>query len=133
MPTFGANSQKVLSTCSLLLQEVANEAIKIFDFSVVCGTRGKEDQENACASGKSKVHYPNSKHNSNPSLAMDLCPYRDGALQWKDTKAFIHLAGIIKAVAFEKGIKVRWGGDFNRNNNFSDDSFVDMPHFELED
>jgi peptidoglycan L-alanyl-D-glutamate endopeptidase CwlK len=135
MATLGVRSKEVLATCHADIQAVVNEAIREIDFTVVCGRRGREEQEKAVAGGKSKLHYPASKHNVEPpglALAVDLAPYRDGAIQWNDIQAFIFLAGIIKGIALTKGIKIRWGGDFNRNNNTHDDRFMDMPHFELE-
>lgn len=135
MPKFGTNSLNNLAGCHEDLRRIADEAIKIFDFSVVCGRRGKAEQEKAFAEGKTKLHYPQSKHNAEaPALAkaFDLCPYRDGKLQWNDREAFVFLAGVIKGIALVEGIKIRWGGDFNRDNNLHNDSFVDFPHFELE-
>jgi len=135
MPKLSTQSQLKLAECHPDLREVVNEAIKEFDFTVTCGRRGREEQEKAVAEGKSKLHYPASKHNVDPpgmAMAVDLAPYRDGTIQWNDSKAFIMLAGIMKGIALVKGIKVRWGGDFNRDNNLHNDSFVDMPHFELE-
>jgi peptidoglycan L-alanyl-D-glutamate endopeptidase CwlK len=53
------------------------EALKttLIDFSIICGYRGKQEQSNAFAHGASKVQYPNSMHNQNPSLAVDIRPY----------------------------------------------------------
>ena len=136
MPVLSNKSKEVLGTCHQDLQDLVNEAIKEMDFTVVCGRRGREEQERAVAEGRSKLHYPASKHNVEPpelSRAVDLAPYRDGVIQWNDAQAFILLAGVMKGIALIKGIKIRWGGDFNRNHNLHDDRFVDMPHFELED
>jgi hypothetical protein len=136
MPILGNRSKEILATCHQDLQDLVNEAIKVMDFTVVCGRRGREAQEQAVIEGKSKLHYPASKHNAEPpalSRAVDLAPYRDGVIQWNDAKAFILLAGVMKGIALVKGIKIRWGGDFNRNHNLHDDNSVDMPHFELED
>lgn len=135
MPALGTRSKEVLATCHPDIQAVVSEAIREIDFTVVCGRRGREEQKKAVAEGKSKLHFPASKHNVEPpdlALAVDLAPYRDGTIQWKDVQAFILLAGIIKGIALTKGIKIRWGGDFNRNCNLHDDRFMDMPHFELE-
>jgi len=135
MPKLSTQSQAKLSECHPDLQALVNEAIREIDFTVVCGRRDKAEQERAFELGRTKLHFPASKHNvEHPGLsrAVDLAPFREGTVQWVDTKAFIMLAGILKGIALVKGVKLRWGGDFNRNNNLHDDGFVDMPHFELE-
>lgn len=134
MPTFSLVSQERLSTCHPSLQIIVNEAIKIMDFTVVCGRRGKKEQDTAFKEKKSQKKYPESKHNAEApdlSRAVDLAPYRGGKIQWSDMEAFCFLAGVIKAIAVSKGIGIRWGGDFNDNLNLHDDGFVDAGHFEL--
>ena len=34
-------------------------------------------------------------------------------------------------VASQMGIKIRWGGDWDRDTDLSDNRFNDLPHFEL--
>lgn len=97
--------------------------IKRIDFSIICGRRNKEEQNAAYYTGKSKVMYPESKHNSNPSLAFDVIPYPFNG--WKDKKQFYSLANIMKEEANKLNINIKWGGDFK--------SFFDGPHFELEE
>lgn len=120
MAALGRRSKERLETCHSDLQDILEEAIKIMDFTVMCGERGEEAQTEAFDSGRSKVQYPNSKHNRSPSKAVDIAPY---PVDWNDLERFHQLAGIIKGIAHEKGIEVRWGGDFT--------SFFDGPHFEL--
>ena len=120
MPSFGRTSTQRLATCDPRLQEICHKAIKIMDFSVICGHRGKEAQDKAYRTGKSKAQYPNSQHNKAPSLAMDLAPW---PIDWNDRERFARLAGIIETIAFTKNIKLKWGGDFK--------SISDMPHFEI--
>ncbi len=62
------------------------------------------------------------------TLAADMAPY---PVDWNDRNRFFYLAGIVKGCAARLGLKVRWGGDFNQDQNFRNDSFVDLPHFEL--
>lgn len=128
MPTFSSHSQKRLETCDHRLQEVFEELIKHFDCTILQGHRTKEEQEHYFNEGKSKVHYPNSKHNSIPSMAVDVVPW---PIDWNNKENFAYMAGLVKGIALSKGIDIRWGGDFNMNNNVGDDSFLDMPHFEI--
>lgn len=125
---FGERSKKNLSECHPSLQEIFNEVIKIIDCSVIEGHRPEEEQNRAYHKGFSKLQYPNSKHNSLPSAAIDVIPY---PVDWNDRERFCLLAGIVKGIAHSKGIEIRWGGDFNGNNIISDESFLDMPHYEL--
>ena len=39
--------------------------------------------------------------------------------------------GFVKGVASQKGIKIRWGGDWDSDNDLHDQNFIDLPHFEL--
>lgn len=105
-----------------------NEVIKHYDIVILCGFRGKDEQEKAVAEGKSKVHFPNSKHNVTPSLAVDIAPY---PIDWNDMKRWWHLAGYVKATAERLGIKIRQGADWDGDNDFKDQKFIDLPHVEL--
>lgn len=128
MNEFSKLSTEKLESCHPALQDLFREVIKHYDCTVICGTRSAADQEEAFRSGKSKLRYPSSKHNTLPSLAVDVVPY---PVDWNDRARFFHFAGFVLAIAKMKGISVRWGGDFNSNMNFKDDSFIDMPHWEL--
>ena len=41
------------------------------------------------------------------------------------------MAGNIFAIAFSLKIKIRWGGDFNKDFNFHNDNWLDLAHFEI--
>ena len=120
MPSFSKRSLDNLATCHKDLQRVAHEAIKHFDFTVICGHRGKAEQEKAFRDKKSKVQWPDSKHNKVPALAMDCTPV---PLDWKDITSFHEMAKHMKAAARKLGVTIRWGGDFR--------DFFDGPHWEL--
>ena len=130
MPQFGKASLDRLSQAHPDLQRLCNEAIKHFDFSVVCSYRGREDQEKAFADGATTKHFPDSKHNCMPSLAVDLCPYRNG-MQWTDREAFYLMGGYLKGLAIIMGIKIRWGGDWDGDNDLHDQRLYDLPHIEV--
>jgi peptidoglycan L-alanyl-D-glutamate endopeptidase CwlK len=134
MPQFGPRSLERLNTCHPDLQRVMRAAIASGpDFSIICGHRGKAEQDEACAKGLSKTPFPTSKHNAVPSLAVDIAPY---PIDWKDEARFVALARHVLAVAAELGVKLRWGGDWDgdgmtRSEGDTDERFVDLPHFEL--
>jgi peptidoglycan L-alanyl-D-glutamate endopeptidase CwlK len=131
MPSFSVSSVNKLFTCRREIVDIFTDAIKILDFSVIYGYRNKQEQDKAFAAGKSKLKWPDSKHNKTPSEAIDVCPYKDGKLQWDDREAFILLAGVVLGIAAKKGIALRWGGDWNRNFDTRDNNFDDLGHFEL--
>lgn len=130
MPSFGKASQEKLATCDPRLQKVFNEVIKHFDCTVIEGHRGEAAQNKAFAEGKSKLKYPQSKHNKTPSLAADVLPY---PIDWNDTNRMRYFAGFVVGIAATMGIKLRWGGDWNQNTELKDNSFNDLPHFEIAD
>jgi len=127
MPMFSKRSLARLETCDHRLQIVMKRAIARYDFTVLCGHRSKQEQEDAFERGASKLRWPNSKHNKTPSLAVDVAPF---PIDWDDLGRFREMARIIMEEADKAGIKLRWGGDFNMNGK-PDDKFVDMPHFEI--
>ena len=128
MPVFSERSLRLLSTADKRLQALFEEVVKTYDCTVLCGHRGKEDQEEAYRGGKSKVLWPFSKHNRLPSLAVDVVPW---PIDWEDTRRLYHFAGYVQRVADELGIAVRWGGDFNQDGHLGNDRFVDGPHWEI--
>ena len=123
-----------LNECHRDIQVVFTEVLKTFDHSIICGTRGEQEQTVAFESGFSKVEYPNSMHNSYPSMAVDVLPY---PIDWKDEKRMIYFAGFVMATAIrlkeEKKIShnLRWGGDWDRDLELKDNKFQDYPHYEL--
>ena len=130
MPSFGIKSKANLSGCHPDLQRLMNEAIKHVDFSVTCGHRGQADQEKAFSEGNTTVHWPNSKHNSLPSTAVDVAPYVNG-IMWDDYEGFTLLAGIIKGISIMMGIPIRIGIDWDGDLCVKEHSFKDRPHIEL--
>lgn len=128
MPKFSKISEERLNTCHPLLQTLMREVIKTYDCAILCGHRNKEDQDKAFEGGFSKVKFPNGKHNSMPSLAVDVAP---NPIDWSNREKFIYFAGYVKAIADKLGIKIRCGIDFNQDGNFKNDNLFDGPHFEL--
>ena len=120
MPSFSKTSLRRLAELHPDLQTVLREAILVTDFSIICGHRGEDEQEAAYASGHSHLHWPMSRHNATPSLAVDLVPW---PIDWQNIKRFYFLAGVLFACAHKLGIKLAWGGNWK--------SLKDFPHFEL--
>ena len=134
MPKFSSTSHARLNTCHPDLQAICDEIIQFYDFTVIQGHRTPEDHAQYIKDGTTTVAYEKSKHSHMPSLAVDIAPYNPrvkGGVDWNDKDSFHLLAGIMFGIAKSKGIKIRWGGDWNRNWNLKDQKFFDLPHFEL--
>lgn len=126
--TFSKQSSEILNTCDPRLIDLCNEVNKLYDFSVICGYRDKAGQDKAVEDGTTKLEYPNSKHNTNPSKAIDIVPY---PVDWKDTNRFILLAGLMTGIGHMKGYTIRWGGAWNGLRDMKNNKFNDLPHFEI--
>ena len=132
MPKFSKHSKAKLETCDQRLQDIFNEVIKTWDCTIVGGHRNEEDQNAAYAKGHSKLKYPQSKHNGYPSKAVDVAPYyANVGIDWNDLGGFYMFAGYVQRVAHEMGITLRYGGDWNGNKRTADQTFNDLPHFEI--
>lgn len=130
MPSFSQKSLDRLWTCDKRLQKVFNEVILHVDCTILEGFRSKSAQDEYYRTRVSQVQWPDSKHNSNPSRAVDAVPY---PIDWQDHRRFYLFAGFVKGVALMQGIKIRWGGDWDGDWTWKDQKFHDLPHFELVD
>ena len=123
-----------LNTCHPILGILSDKALAAspFDLAILSGYRDKVEQDRLFAEKKTKLKFPDSKHNHLFSLAVDVVPY---PVNWTDDQTrFYFMAGLFFGV-FETipndEFDLRWGGDWNRNGDFKDQSFLDLPHFEL--
>lgn len=132
MPKFSKISKDRLSTCDMRLQKIFNEAIKTYDCTIMCGYRSAEEQNKAYDNKKSKLKYPQSKHNKKPSMAVDVAPYyKHKGIDWNDIGGFYMFAGYIKRIAYDMGYSIRYGGDWDRDNQTKDQNFNDLVHYEI--
>lgn len=122
------SSHLTLLECDGKLQELCYEVSQYIPFKVICGHRSEVEQNAAKAAGTSTQAWPTSKHNAYPALAVDVIPL---PLDWQDHAAFARLYGHFERVAKEKGIAIRWGGDWNGNYRTKDEKLVDLGHIEL--
>ncbi len=113
-------SRQKLNTCHSDLIRLIEAVAETEKCAVICGFRGRYEQEKAYYTGKSKAKWGQSKHNLKPSHAVDVVPL---PLDWNDIPAFEKLGEKIMAKAKELGISIRWGRDFT--------NLKDYPHFEL--
>lgn len=143
MPKFSTTSLDKLNSCHKNLEDIFFEVIQHVDCSIIEGHRPERRQIELYARGRdfnglivrpnevvTKVKWPNSKHNNNPSKAIDVVPY---PIDWTDYKRFYLFAGFVLGIAKSMNINLTWGGDWNGNFKWDDQSFHDLPHFELKD
>ena len=128
MPKFGKRSKERLKTCHADIRMVMNEVIKYVDCSILEGHREKERQNQLYDEGKTKVLYPNGRHNDYPSNAVDVVPY---PVNWQDRERMTLFAGFVLGVANQMGVNLRWGGDWDQDWYVHDNKFDDFPHFEI--
>lgn len=140
MYRYSKKSQDMLNSCHPDIQKVFNEAIKYVDITILEGVREIKRQEELVKTGASTTM--NSKHlkqSDGYSYAVDAVPY---PVIWPDLKnkpkeyvkdmgRFYMFVGIILGVAYEMGVKLRVGADWNGNLDLNDQNFDDLPHFEL--
>jgi hypothetical protein len=130
MPRYSNKSKESLASCDERLQDVFNEVINYVDCSILEGHRSKERQNKLYDEGRTKVKYPNGRHNSNPSKACDVTPY---PVDWKDRERQTLFAGFVLGLARSMGYTLRWGGDWDMDFQVMDNRFDDFPHFEIRD
>lgn len=106
--------------------------IKEHDCAIIEGHRARRRQNQLFRDKKSKVKWPNSKHNRMPSMAVDVAPWMDGeGIPWEDNRRFYGFAQNVLDTAARLGIKIRFGGDWDMDGDYNDQEFKDLCHFEL--
>ena len=133
MPSFSKKSKEKLKTCHPDLIRIFHAVIQDYDCMVLEGSRSFDRQRELVDSGMSKTM--NSKHLSNPSRAIDVTPYpipkKWGEGNSKEKAKFYFFAGIVMSTANFMGIELVWGGDWDSDQDFNDQTFDDLVHFEL--
>jgi len=156
MAKFGRKSTTQLSTCHPLLQQLFNEIVKEYDCSILEGARSIQRQQLLFDAGNSKTM--NSKHIpvNGWSRAVDVVPYPISwggkeqknlllAINTRNKKElnkllteyklvfgrFYHFAGYVQGIAKSMNIELIWGGDWDSDKKFGDQTFHDLPHFQL--
>lgn len=127
MYKYSKTSRKRLDSCHPELQRLFNSLIEDYDVSIICGHRSKAEQDKAVADGASKTRYPNSKHNSIPSLGIDAALY---PINWNDHGRHYMFVGIVRERAKQLGIPIRCGADWDSDFATNDQTFNDLVHFE---
>ena len=132
---FSSRSRERLRTCHadlvLLMTEALADPDCPSDISVLEGWRNQADQDAAFDSGASQLRWPQSRHNSTPSMAVDVAPYVNGGITW-DWQYYYPLADHVNEVWERLSVsgstsgdyRLTWGGDWT--------TFKDGPHWQLD-
>lgn len=146
MASFGKTSLERLSTCHIDIQTICNYVIVFFDFSILEGARTDKLQQEYFNAVPPKTTldgiHNKSKHQVTEeqplSMAVDGSPYPiDFSDKLKSRARFYMWAGYMfmaSEILYDQGKithKLRWGGDWDSDKNFKDQSFDDLPHLEL--
>ena len=145
MPYFGKRSLENLRGVHPDLVRLANAVIAHWDCQVVDGIRTRDEQVKNMERGVSKTMA--SKHLAQEdgfSHAIDIVPYpvdwpaitrglnaikkADPGMQVAEFYGFI---GFVQGMAAALGINTRVGADWDNDREFSEHSFIDLPHVEL--
>ena len=126
MYKFGRQSRERLKGVDSRLINVLNELIKMMDVTIIEGLRSAERQKELLAKGATKVKY--SKHME--GKAVDLAPY---PIDWKNRDGFYYMGGMIRGIAKQMGINIRFGGDWDSDGDTKDNNFDDLVHIELKE
>jgi len=134
---YGSTSEKRKATCDPRIRLVFDVAIAmgLIDISIIEGERSMKDQNRYFSTGKSKVKWPDSKHNvvkpGGQSLAIDAAPYINDKISFDYNRCCL-LAGIILAIGKTFGVVIRWGGCWSGNPaDIGNQNLNDLCHYEV--
>jgi peptidoglycan LD-endopeptidase CwlK len=135
MPKFSQDSFSKLVTCHPDLQALFYEVIKYYDCTILEGYRNEIDQNIAFKSGQTLLNYPDSKHNKQPSLAVNVTPY---PIDFDNHTRLYWFAGYVCAIAQKlkdsgkMTYSIRWGGAWDGLGDLNKSGmFQDLVHYEL--
>jgi peptidoglycan L-alanyl-D-glutamate endopeptidase CwlK len=134
MRKFGKASKAQLDTLDIRLQSILTIVLReVADISILQGHRGQKEQNEAFYGDPqtSKLPWPRGKHNKLPSLAVDIQPYPRPKTNYKLAISLAYIAGRAVQLAADEGITLRWGGDWDRDGDMTDNDFDDLFHLEI--
>ena len=143
MNKYGRSSRRKLATAHPVWTPIMEDSLIVcpYDITIVRAWSGEDVQNALYDDNKSTKIFPDSRHNKsddpnieNPLIisdALDIAPYIDGKIPWGDTHIFAYVVGCICVVANDRGVKIRWGGDWDSDGSTKDQSLMDWGHIEL--
>ncbi len=143
---YGKKSRAQLDTCDPRLRTIFNKLIEFMDVSILEGRRKFAQQLRNIGKRVSKTI--DSRHIARKddgaidtgglSKAADAAPY---PIMWPDRSGdrekqiarFYYMQGAIRAIAHYEDIPIRQGVDWDRDGDFFDQNFDDLPHVEIDE
>lgn len=132
MAYYSQESIRRLNQAHHLIGKVAERVIQVVDVKIGETLRGREKQQRYYREGKSKLQYPDSKHNQRPAEAAHFLPYPE--LWDASTERWYYVGGVVVGIAsvvLPDDVGWRWGGDWDGDDIFGDQQFDDLAHHEL--
>lgn len=144
--TWNTRSSAQLNTLVSELRLVMNDALRYSEvpFQLVQGARTIEQQREYFQAGRSKIDpdkyadrkalYLAAKHVVGPeqplARAVDIIIDLPGKTY--DVNHLCYVAGVVMSTARMRGVRLRWGGNFDRDKEILEQAFRDLPHFEID-
>ncbi len=143
MPRWGEESRQKLAQVHPAIVRVLNVGIQRMDMTVVSGARVTGEQKELFRKGLSKLDGVSrkSKHQAAPmATAVDVVPYpmrwpdehglSDGEIQDR-LRRFYVMGGFLVGIGEGIGVQLRWGGDWDMDWEYKDQTFDDLGHVEM--
>jgi len=124
MSKFSILSRRRLEQAHPELSYLFNEVIKHYECTVI-NSAGPHKKQQTGGKQQNLLYL---------AMAVDVVP---APIKWDGVKRFHHFAGYVLGVAqrlYEEGKmthRVRWGGNWDMDNDLSDQKYSDFPRFEL--
>lgn len=142
MNKLSKGSKSQLDSCHPVLQQCVMFALTHVDVGVTRGHRDEELQAKRFADGVSQLQWPNSKHNSVVSEAVDVVIYiKEFKYLWAPPVRYLgcewfymqyaRLDTLMQLKANELGYTLRWGGKWDNPYDLLGNSLLDIFHWEL--
>lgn len=134
---FSKRSLDRIETTSPLIQKIIKEALatSLIDFGIpeYGGKRTAKEQKSLfdCKPQRSKCDGKKKKSYHQSGLAVDIVAYVNGSYTY-DKRYYYMLGHHILATAKKMGhSNMHWGGDWDKDFDLDDQTFMDLCHFEL--
>ena len=137
MAKYSRRSLERLWTCVPELIMLFDRVILTIDCTILCGHRTEEEQNALFYADPpvTRCKWPDSEHNAVVSNAVDVAPYyaRKPHVRWskQSLRRWYFFGGIVLQAAIDLGLSVRWGGDWDGDTYVRDQTFNDLPHWQV--
>jgi peptidoglycan L-alanyl-D-glutamate endopeptidase CwlK len=128
---YGEHSLKQMDKLHPVLKILFTAVLSRYDHTAIESHRGEKKQNEYFDAGASMVKFPDGMHNKSPSLALDAAPFIRNTYSTNTTECAVFGARVM-IIAKELGIPIRWGGDWDGDDDLKEHKLKDYWHFELD-